>query len=520
MKKKAAFSLIGFASLLASCGESISFAYVPYQYGTLDETAFQKIQKEGYYRAGENTSVGDYKSFDEVYRDKAKVGELNFSWHVNLTSTGTRKMLVIPVQFEDYLAEEHLPKDSLDHIKEAFFGDDEHNQFYSVASYYDKSSYGRLHLEGRVTDWFTCKSHNYEELKNVKSSTSCTNRLREIRNEALAWYENNYPDDPLSNYEFEYGNENKTPAIYFVYAPPTVGKDVENYRSSMMWAFTINNPGPTSWSSYDLTNLNKGKVDAHTYIHEVGHILGLKDYYDSNGLMLEGNPYSGYFSPLGRADMMDYSLGDHNSYSKMLLNWARPYVPEGKCTITLRPFSSSGDFILLKNKWNGSVFDEYLLLEFYTPEYINYVDANFREEGTTLFNRSGIKAYHVDSRLFMTNKTGVLLAYTEGEDHSSYQVDVALDNSGKRNLQTSNTLIQLLDKSSGSGELTPFYVASTYQKTMKDSNGIVGAELRDALFYKGEGLSKDAVSFHDGGDSGFGFKVEDLTSTYAKITIE
>ena len=52
-----------------------------------------------------------------------------------------------------------------------------------------------------------------------------------------------------------------------------------------------------------------GKVDAHTYIHEMGHMLGLPDYYD----------YSFKSSPTGMYDMQDNNVGDHNPFSKMHL---------------------------------------------------------------------------------------------------------------------------------------------------------------------------------------------------------
>jgi hypothetical protein len=39
-------------------------------------------------------------------------------------------------------------------LEQSFFGSDAHSQFYSVASYFDKASYGRLHLSGKVTSWY------------------------------------------------------------------------------------------------------------------------------------------------------------------------------------------------------------------------------------------------------------------------------------------------------------------------------------------------------------------------------
>ena len=89
------------------------------------------------------------------------------------------------------------------------------------------------------------------------------------------------------------------------------------------------------------------KVDTHTYIHETGHLLGLSDYYSQDATQK--------FKPMGGMDMMDYNLGDENTFSKMLLNWTRPYVITGETTITINASNKIGDCILVPAKsWNGS----------------------------------------------------------------------------------------------------------------------------------------------------------------------
>ena len=47
------------------------------------------------------------------------------------------------------------------------------------------------------------------------------------------------------------------------------------------------------------------------------------DYYDyEEGLRPDGG--------LGGADMMDYTVGDHNSFTKIILDWTTPLVVSGK----------------------------------------------------------------------------------------------------------------------------------------------------------------------------------------------
>ncbi|MFA6662467.1 MAG: hypothetical protein WCS56_05495, partial [Bacilli bacterium] len=70
----------------------------------------------------------------------------------------------------------------------------------------------------------------------------------------------------------------------------------------------------------------KGIVDAHTFIHETGHLLGAEDYYN----------YRGTSQPLGGLDMMDYNIGDHNLWTKMEYGWVDPIVVTGNAKVTIK----------------------------------------------------------------------------------------------------------------------------------------------------------------------------------------
>ena len=99
-------------------------------------------------------------------------------------------------------------------------------------------------------------------------------------------------------------------------------------------------------------------------------MLGLSDYYD--------NAYSG-MDLIGGWDMQDRDVLDWNSFSKYAVGWTQPYyVVENKLqektseVITLTPASESGDCLLLRDStWNGSPFDEYILLELFNPNIGN-----------------------------------------------------------------------------------------------------------------------------------------------------
>ena len=91
--------------------------------------------------------------------------------------------------------------------------------------------------------------------------------------------------------------------------------------------------------------------------------------------------------------MMDATYGDHGPISKILLGWITPLVVTGSATVDLTPYAEAGETLLLIDEWNGTIFDEYLLLIFYTPEGLNEKDALY------WFTTPGIVIYHVDARI-------------------------------------------------------------------------------------------------------------------------
>ncbi len=413
-------------------------------------------------------------------------------------------MLVIPIDFEDYPSSS-LPSDSLSRIRRAFFGKPS-SSFYSVASYYEESSYSRLQIKGKVTDWFRASkpSTSYEStsLSTQKSSLSY------IYKEALRWHDSTYPDDPSSNYAYQSESGESIVPVFFIYSRPYEGMDSGSIsRSSFYWAFSMDNPAPIGFASYYMMD---EQATSRTYVHEMGHLLGLKDYYDENA-----QEDVAEISPLGRADMMDASLGDHNPFSKMLLDWARPTYVTSSCEITLPSFTSTGEFVLLSPKWNNSIYDEYFLISFYSPFGVNSYDGR-KGNGlnSSIPYKPGVMVYHVDARLEIYANNLHTYNYLPSSTliTSGKKVDFARSNSIGSLAYSSRCLIQLLDASSTSATLSPYFVASSFTKQEEKIN------YRDVLFQKGDRLSSlSDLSFHDGSKMSLDFEVREVTATYAKI---
>jgi M6 family metalloprotease-like protein len=207
--------------------------------------------------------------------------------------------------------------------------------------------------------------------------------------ELLTYYNNqiNYQD-------YDANNDGYIDGIYILYTAPVSF----SYGSDLWWAyqdlyayyddvFDQVEPNYFCWSGTDFLLEGDDGINARTIIHETGHMLGLEDYYDYD---TEDSYNQG---GLGGADMMDNTVGDHNPFSKLLLGWIHPYVVTESMQLNLTPFIGSGDTILLINKWNNTLFDEYLLISFYTPTELNYLD---RYE---IFSINGIVIYHIDAKI-------------------------------------------------------------------------------------------------------------------------
>jgi len=305
-----------------------------------------------------------------------------------LPSKGNSKVLVIPVEFTDAKADTNMRSN----LQTAFFGTSEQTGWESLASYYYKSSYGKLNITGTVTEVFnTGNSSVYYQSLYEDGEDFPEYRIMKA---ALGYF-----DDKIDYAQYDSDNDGLIDAVYLVY---TAEVDFEN--ADYWWAYT-NEYLPDQSEYYDQKESDfyifmgydfffetpaSGKtltLNCETVIHETGHMLGIDDYYDYDR---DKGPAGG----IGGGDMMDYNVGDHNAFTKLLLGWVDPYVANYDCTITLSSFGKSGDCVMIcKNDQNP--FAEYFIIDYYTPDGLNAMAAG----SSGLFSIAGIRIYHVDATM-------------------------------------------------------------------------------------------------------------------------
>jgi M6 family metalloprotease-like protein/uncharacterized repeat protein (TIGR02543 family) len=359
---------------------------------------------------------------------------------------GNLNVLIIPVHFADSTTCQSAEKGRAgncaqvkEDIQTTFFGTEAQTGWESLSTYYSKSSYGSLNITGTISDWYTSTytKAQFQDMS-LPSNTSYNSQVM-LRN-AVAWYKTQVSTN-LS--EFDLNNDNMLDVVYLVY-DNAINNSAAN---SSQWAYKYYDYGAPSASSsnrqgyqYMWASMNfmyedpNYTVDAHTFIHETGHLLNLDDYYNTD--------YGGTY-PAGGLDMQDYNIGDQNAYSKFLLDWIDPMVVNNSGTIDLRPFESSGDAIIIPaTSFNNSAYDEYLMLEYVTPTGLNYRDSHQRYGGNYPFfyQTAGLRVWHVDSRLAKNTGSG---AYTSTYSSGSY---TAHSNTPSRSKNSNIALIQLISK--------------------------------------------------------------------------
>ena len=410
MNKKPLLVLSIFTLLLTSCG------FGPVE----DDSNYYKINDLKL----EETSQGIYKMPSRyTYKDYSNS---NVYALCAAPTKGNAKLLVVPVWFTD--SKQYIDVEKRDVVKQdiynSYFGSEETTGWESVSSYYKKDSFDNINLTGTVSDWYEIN----------KPSTSYyvdkDGRTNALVKSASDWYFTNHPEEKRTDYDCD--KDGYLDGVMLIYAAPD-HVSMDKRAANNLWAYCywiqnkkvkdVNNPGANVyfWASYDFmyskgnaTELRVGSpygrgdqshclIDAHCFIHEMGHVFGAYDYYDYNNV---SRPAAGF-------SMQDNNIGAHDPFTRFAYGWVKPYVPQKRSnTLTVSTIESSGDLVLLAYEgYNGSPFDEYMLLELYSPERLNYMDCKYKygdkEKGP---EEVGVRLWHVDSRLYgyITQDKGVL----------------------------------------------------------------------------------------------------------------
>lgn len=333
--------------------------------------------------------------------DKMLIEKSNFSNRLDtdgpltegcLPSIGNPKVLVIPINLDSTNKSDKLLTD----IDIAFNGTVNETGYESVKTYYQKSSYGKLNIDFDILDeWYTPKRKKryYENYYNIETNADGSTLLLQ---ESLTYF-----DDKINYNDYDLNNDNYIDSVWLIY-----NCDVDFMSDSIYWAYTYWDlsdkkydgnyayyyaiagtdfmyPSINEDDSYDPTGI---KIDAHTFIHETGHLLGLDDYYDYD-------EYKGIEGGLYGADMMDENIGDHCPISKLLLGWINPTLVAGpgNVTLDLSSFALTGECIIVADRKISSIYDTYYIIELYTNDGLNSFEKPIDDYGIRITKINAFK---------------------------------------------------------------------------------------------------------------------------------
>ena len=374
-----------------------------------------------------DTTVLSKTTILQTYSDLNKINDR----YTATPSSGNVKLLIIPIWFTNSGSFITSSKKTTvkDDIYNAFFGGIDKTGLYSVSSFYNTESNGTLNLTGVIGNWYSC---GYDAQYYANNGTATRTLVKDAVNDY-------FTQTGASRSSFDSDSDGYLDGVVLIYAAPNYidyknhdttpdqpgyGKNEDDKYYDNLWAYktflantnlkSTSSPGPNNfiWASYDFMyssstctehtgvstyyygNTTSPRIlDASTYTHEMGHMFGVPDYYDYSGIQRHAAVFS----------MQDGDYGSHDPYSMMALGWANPYIPTSSCVLTLNDFQSSRELILLTPEFNSfnSPFDEYLLIELYSPTGLNDFDSNTRSIGPKTV---GIRLWHVDAILY--RKTG------------------------------------------------------------------------------------------------------------------
>jgi M6 family metalloprotease-like protein len=515
------------------------------------------------YTSGGNTIYTSGKTDSSFSKDNLNKDNIGLgNGYRYLPSTGNSKVLVIPVQFSD----DSFTTVELERMANGFFGAAADTGWESLTSYYQKASYGKLTISGEVTSPVTVNQSKSEFANAYASaSKSDTDYTAELLESTIKSFVTNKKKD-FSDYDSN--KDGYLDAIWMVYSAPFVNS---SSNSNPYWAYTTWDTSGVvvdethnlrtclySWASVDfltekqyslnsiLENSESTNADMHTFIHETGHMMGLDDYYSYDyGEKSSTTGKTNYDTPVGGVDMMDFNIGGHCAYSRYFLGWITPTV------ITDDYLSAHGNALSLaaleatsatdpqaylipsyangSTVYNGTPFDEFLLVEYYTPTSLNLTDTKGYTNGLSTYPTKGVVIYHINAKIgkMVANSQGD--AIWNGQVFDSLPLKASTSAWGKNYLYTyiySNTRsycydTDISDTSSNfyRGRLISLLSATGYKIEGKKTGYADSTSLfRDGSTFLGSSGIYTNFVFDNGTKPEYGFSVSSLTNDAVTLT--
>ena len=288
-----------------------------------------------------------------------------------MPTRGTVRVLALLIAFDDY-----PPMTEASVVESNLFGAGNGAAPYeSLRAFYQRSSYNQLDIQGDALGWY------YVPYSRDGVPQTRAGRENLIRDALLSY-------DAQGHDFTQYDNDGDGVIDYLI----VVWTGPDNGWSNFWWGYMTNYLNDTvlldgktlstyswQWEANPYGNLH----DPRVVIHETGHALGLPDYYDYDNTV---GPKGG----VGGLDQMDGNWGDHNCFSKWMLEWLEPEVlNSGSHNRSLRTAAVNPEALaVMPGITPGNPFDQFFMLQ-----------NRYRLGNDQPLPSNGILIWHVDARL-------------------------------------------------------------------------------------------------------------------------
>lgn len=296
-------------------------------------------------------------------------------------STGIVNIPVFLISFPDCPSDTAISKQKAEQL---IFGDsnpdDPAYPRESVTAYYDRASCGALRISGQVYHYAAKNSIDYYAKNKSRLLNEVLNAASKI--EDLSIYDNNANgqlDVAVFSVPSSASNADWWPVTYFDSSSQT------DVTSSTVIFGNMSLANPMDFNT--------------TLIHELGHAMGLPDYYKYN----TPEDSEGFHGVAG-CEPMDDMNGEYSAFSKLMLGWYDTFSHESNPVQVYRPADGTQTFSIDSTTRNGRCllisetgnvgsryFGEYFLLEYVAP------DGNAVNSG---IGSGGIRIFHVNSLIY------------------------------------------------------------------------------------------------------------------------
>ncbi|WP_165224532.1 M6 family metalloprotease domain-containing protein [Aquisphaera insulae] len=268
-----------------------------------------------------------------------------FNPDTDLRPSGTQKTLTILIDFNDIKADVVLPGMTAGTIGQNIYGAGTPAAaaflpFDSVHNYYARASEGKLNIQGNVLGWYHLPKNRGDYFAPPAGGDNSALRNQAIFDmvkEAMGAFDAAHD---FSQYDNDHDGD--IDLVTILYTGPDTGWG--SFWWAYRWSFFVPEASTRKFDGKTLKQFvfqfvnPRGPAgddfNPQTLTHEMGHSFGLPDYYDYD-------TGSGPPGGLGGLDMMDANVGNHNAFSRWLLDWITPQVV-GSGPPVLRTLLASG----------------------------------------------------------------------------------------------------------------------------------------------------------------------------------